>query len=503
MKAEKRALLAIILSTLVILLYPYYLKLLKIKQYQTVSSKNDTVLKNDTVYDTVDTVRDTVDTVYDTVYDTVDTVHDTVDTVHDTVYDTVLENRIIRLRIDSKEGVIKNVFYREGEGYISLYSSPIGLFLPLKRMSFKREVYTQGELLLVSGDTRREYRLRNELLSIRVRGEKGIRFFFPAELKLPYKEMRYIRFVVKQFGQPTKSFKLGKLVKGGEPFDRVEWFSLSYRYYSLIFDPEGEVNIRLSPQRTKKGFILEIPIKKKDFSLKLYIGPNLSQLMAKYDKNWLSLLNYGLLSTMIKNILLRFNELFNNFGLAIILLSLTINAIFLPFTIKSLRNMKKMQKLQPEIQALRERYKNDPQTLNKELLLLYRKYNVNPMSGCLPLLFQIPIFIALYNTLMRSYELKNASFLWIRDLSAPDRLFVFDKGMPIVGGLEINILPILMVLFMVLQQRLSPSFKGTQGMSPWFFPILFGIIFYKFPAGLVLYWLVNSIMMFFLQWRKC
>ena len=158
--------------------------------------------------------------------------------------------------------------------------------------------------------------------------------------------------------------------------------------------------------------------------------------------------------------------------------------------------MKKLQELQPEIQALREKYKDNPQAMNKEVLMLYRKYGVNPMSGCLPMLLQLPVFIALYNTLLRSYELKNAGFLWIKDLAEPDKLVVLKHSIPILGN-EINLLPILMAVIMYFQQKQTPTSTSSSGL--WIMPILFGFIFYKFPAGLVLYWLTNSVFMLCIQ----
>ncbi|HDL10238.1 MAG TPA: membrane protein insertase YidC [Candidatus Omnitrophica bacterium] len=185
-----------------------------------------------------------------------------------------------------------------------------------------------------------------------------------------------------------------------------------------------------------------------------------------------------------------------NYGIAIIVLALLFNLIFLPLTYKSFRSMKKLQELQPEIQALREKYKDNPQAMNKEVLMLYRKYGVNPMSGCLPMLLQLPVFIALYNTLLRSYELKNAGFLWIKDLAEPDKLVVLKHSIPLIGN-EINLLPILMAGIMYFQQKHSPTSTSSSGL--WIMPLLFGFIFYKFPAGLVLYWLTNSVFMLCIQ----
>jgi YidC/Oxa1 family membrane protein insertase len=189
----------------------------------------------------------------------------------------------------------------------------------------------------------------------------------------------------------------------------------------------------------------------------------------------------------------------HNWGFALVLLSLGIYFILYPLTLKQLRSMKKMQELQPKIEGLRQLYKNNPQKLNKEVLELYRQEKVNPFGGCLPLILQIPIFFALYQALMRSLELKGETFLWIRDLSEPDQLFILSRPLPLLGN-EINLLPLLMMGIMFFQQKFSqtPSVGQAaeqQRLMGIIFPLLFGAIFYHMPAGLVLYWLINSALM--------
>jgi YidC/Oxa1 family membrane protein insertase len=156
--------------------------------------------------------------------------------------------------------------------------------------------------------------------------------------------------------------------------------------------------------------------------------------------------------------------------------------------------MKQMQKLQPQIKKLREKYKNDKQRMNQEVMQMYKTYKVNPMGGCLPMLVQIPVFIAFYKVLYGSIELRHAPFmLWINDLSAPDRLFP-DLGIPYVGG--IPVLTLLMGASMFLQQKMTPATMGdpTQQKMMMLMPIVFTFIFIQFPAGLVLYWLVNNLL---------
>jgi YidC/Oxa1 family membrane protein insertase len=170
-----------------------------------------------------------------------------------------------------------------------------------------------------------------------------------------------------------------------------------------------------------------------------------------------------------------------------------------------MRSMKEMQVLQPKIEELRKVYKDNPQKLNKEILELYREHKVNPFGGCLPLILQMPIFFALYQVLMRSVFLKGAHFLWIKDLSEPDRLFILSANLPILGN-EINILPIIMTIGMFIQQKISmvatsPEAAEQQKIMLIILPLMFGFIFYKMPSGLVLYWFINSTLMLLYQFK--
>jgi YidC/Oxa1 family membrane protein insertase len=164
-----------------------------------------------------------------------------------------------------------------------------------------------------------------------------------------------------------------------------------------------------------------------------------------------------------------------------------------------------MQALQPRIEELKKAHQDNPQKLNKEILELYREHKVNPIGGCLPLILQMPVFFALYQVMMRSIALKGASFLWIKDLAEPDRLLMLPFTLPIVGN-ELNILPILMTILMFIQQKFSMSAASTgsqeqQKILMIMMPLMFGFIFYHMPAGLVLYWFMNSLLMLIFQFK--
>ena len=189
-----------------------------------------------------------------------------------------------------------------------------------------------------------------------------------------------------------------------------------------------------------------------------------------------------------------FNGFFHNYGWSIIVLTILIKILFWPLTHKSYKSMKDMQKIQPKIAKLREKYKDNREKLNQETMALYKTYKVNPMGGCLPMIIQIPVFFALYSLLGYAIELRHAPFLlWINDLSAPDRLSIGIQ-LPYVGN-GIPVLTLLMGASMFIQQKMTPTTGDpTQAKMMLFLPVIFTFMFINFAAGLVLYWLVNNIL---------
>ncbi|MEW5759080.1 MAG: membrane protein insertase YidC [Candidatus Omnitrophota bacterium] len=245
-------------------------------------------------------------------------------------------------------------------------------------------------------------------------------------------------------------------------------------------------------------------VSNEDFSY--FFGPKDKSLLYDFDSVASdNLAHFNAISRILLSILKFLYLIFRNWGLAIVILSILIYGLLYPLTHKQMQSMKEMQALQPHIENLRKIYKDNPQRLNKEIVELYKEHKVNPMGGCLPLLLQIPIFFALYQALSRSLLLKGARFLWINDLTEPDKLFILPKSFPVIGN-EINLLPILMALTMFLQQKLSlksasPTQREQQKMMMVIFPIIFGFIFYSFPAGLVIYWFINSLLTLVYQWK--
>ena len=293
----------------------------------------------------------------------------------------------------------------------------------------------------------------------------------------------------------------------------IEWLALRNKYYSIIAKPEfpisGVFTKSIKGSRVA-GFILEhekiFPGETKAYDFLLYIGPTELGELEQVDVTFGKALNFGVLtsiSLVLLGILKFFYAIFHNYGVAILLLTLCVSLIMYPLTFKSLKSMRRLQELQPQMEKVRQEHKGNPQKLNKEIMELYRRHKVNPMGGCFPILLQMPIFISLYQTLMRSVELKGAHFLWMKDLSMPDAAFNLPFSLPFLGN-TINLLPILMIGAMILQQKLSQvSTSGAQTeqqkMMTTIMPVVFGFIFYSLPSGLVLYWLTNTLIQSSLQ----
>ncbi|HMC10680.1 MAG TPA: membrane protein insertase YidC, partial [Pirellulaceae bacterium] len=192
-----------------------------------------------------------------------------------------------------------------------------------------------------------------------------------------------------------------------------------------------------------------------------------------------------------------FNRLFGSWGIAIICLTVVVRSAMFPVSIKQARGAAKMQAIQPEIAALKEKYGNDKEKLARAQMELFRKHNYNPAAGCVPLLFQLPIFMGLYQSLNHAVDLRMAPFLWIENLAAPDALFNMPFAIPFLGQ-EFNLLPLITIVLFVLQQKMfmPPPANDEQAMQQKmmnFMMIFMGVMFYKVPAGLCVYFIASSL----------
>lgn len=281
--------------------------------------------------------------------------------------------------------------------------------------------------------------------------------------------------------------------------DKGGWAAIIQHYFGAAFIPEQTDSNHLyaralDPTRFLVGVVepevVVEPGATGRLELQLYAGPKVQQRLAAAAPGLQLLVDYGYLTILAEPLfwlLQQIHRFVGNWGWSIVILTILIKLAFFHLSATSYRSMARMRNLQPRLLALKERYGDDKAKLNQAMMELYRTEKVNPLGGCLPIVVQIPVFIALYWVLLESVELRQAPFLlWIRDLSTNDPYFV---------------LPILMGITMVIQQRLNPApLDPIQQKVMMILPVVFTVFFLFFPAGLVLYWLVNNTLSILQQW---
>ena len=303
------------------------------------------------------------------------------------------------------------------------------------------------------------------------------------------------------FGEMSKE-PLSKLAKDG-------WIGLVQHYFVSAWIPQAkesqefytkDLGNKLFAIGTKSNVSSISPGASKDLSAKLYVGPQTHSELVKAAPGLEYTVDYGWLSFIASPlfmILSMIQSFVGNWGFAIILLTILIKLAFYPLSASGYRNMAQMRELAPRLQSLKEKFGDDRQKMQQAMMEMYKKEKINPMGGCLPILVQIPVFISLYWMLLASVEMRHAPFiLWIQDLSAPDSLFGrIPEVVPLLGGMPIGLLPILMGLSMIIQTKLNPKpADPVQAKVMTIMPLVFSIFFFFFPAGLVLYWLVNNVL---------
>jgi YidC/Oxa1 family membrane protein insertase len=317
---------------------------------------------------------------------------------------------------------------------------------------------------------------------------------------------RYSFFGIGIYSPDEKFEKLKFDDVAKEPYQRTfsdGWLSMVQHYFFAAWIPPGAEPDTYSTQiYSPAGFpryiaravspLVEVSTgASHEFESRLYVGPKLQDEIEEVAPGLGHTVNYGIFTIFSKPLfwlLSHIHTVVNNWGWSILLLTVFIKLLFFKLTEAQYRSMARMRKLQPRIEQLKERYGDDRQRMSQAMMEMYKTEKVNPLGGCLPILIQIPIFIALYWVLLESVELRQAPFiLWIDNLTARDPYFV---------------LPVLNAAFMMLTQRLTP----TAGMDPLqrkimqFMPIGFSFMFAFFPAGLVLYWATNAGLSLAQQW---
>lgn len=277
------------------------------------------------------------------------------------------------------------------------------------------------------------------------------------------------------------------------------WAAMIQHYFLAAWIPPADeidhyYTKVLSGQRYALGMIanpvIVPPGGEKIFTSRLFIGPKLQNQLATIAPGLELTVDYGVLTVLAKPIywlLDKIHSLVGNWGWSIILLTILIKLAFYKLSETSYKSMANMRKLAPRLQALKERYGDDKQKLNKAMMDMYKTEKINPLGGCLPILVQIPVFISLYWVLLESVELRQANFaLWLDDLSSPDPFYV---------------LPLVMGVTMFIQQKLNPApMDPVQAKVMMALPVVFTVFFAFFPSGLVLYWVTNNMLSIAQQW---
>lgn len=277
------------------------------------------------------------------------------------------------------------------------------------------------------------------------------------------------------------------------------WIAMLQHYFLTAWVPQDGEKRELYARQIDKdlyaiGSIVAVgevaPGASKTIDSQLYVGPQDQRRLEHIAPNLDLVVDYGWLTFLAKPIysLLAFlHSLVGNWGWAIVLLTVLVKAVLYPISAAGYKSMGRMRDLAPRMKALQEKYKDDKQALNQAMMELYRREKINPAGGCFPILLQLPVFLALYWVLLASVELRGAEWIfWVTDLSSPDSYLI---------------LPIVMVATMFLQMKLSPQpVDSAQAKMMMVMPIVFGVMFFFFASGLVLYWLTNNVLSIWQQW---
>ncbi len=302
----------------------------------------------------------------------------------------------------------------------------------------------------------------------------------------------------------------------------VSWAGFRDHYHALIVKPEFETKSYEIKADSDK--LLNVSVRPRDknlapgesvtYDFSIYAGPQNPWLMKKYENSFAKIVVfskyaiYNWPAQLIYYLIPFFRSIFRNWGVAIILIGLVFYGLTYPLTMQSMMAMRKMQEVQPKLTVLKEKYKNDPQKIQTETMEIYRREKINPFGGCLPMLIQMPFFYALYQVMYRAQYFQGQGFLWIKDLSQPDRLIIFPFYLPLFGN-ELNILPILSGCFMFLQQKISSKniIAGDeqqamqQKMMMYMVPALMAWMFYRFSSAWGLYFVTYYFLSTLTQWK--
>ena len=320
------------------------------------------------------------------------------------------------------------------------------------------------------------------------------------------RENRYTEAFAYTSAEEVEDFEVGEGEKDSTEFQgNTLWSSIRNKYFAAAFIPQDHaINYKLSGRTTqvgeytKKIYDMELGFPaNRPQTTQIFAGPLDYDVVTSLNANLDQIMNLGKILKFISRpictgILISLKTLYKfipNYGIVIMLFAIFIKIVLSPLTMKSMKSMKEMQKLQPKIQEIKDKYEDEPEKLNKETMKLYRQYGINPMGGCFPMLLQMPILISMFTVIRSTIALRNAHFFgWITNLSIPDRLFQLPFDIPLYGH-YFNLLPLVMVITQIFQQKVSGASSNPQGKSmAYLMPIMFFFIFNRFPSGLVLYY---------------
>ncbi len=378
------------------------------------------------------------------------------------------------------------------EGVLTLRGDLDGLILE-RRLVFAADTYQIKEVLTVRNQTQHQ-----------TSGSLGRTL---ASQGLVANESRYNRTNMIYFQEESgleREDDVDDLQVGLQPAQPVKWAGIDSNYFLMALVPtSGDAYLKGVYEQEVYRVSLERQLsldsgQTQELRAVYFLGPKKKSLLTPVPKDLDEAIYYGYLNIIAKplvSMLEFFYAYVGNYGIAILLLTLVIKIIFWPLTHKSYKSMEKMKKIQPMMKDLKEKYKDDRQKMNQELMQLYKTYKVNPAGGCLPMLLQIPVFIGLYEALLGSVELRHAPFIphlpftdivWLADLAAKDPLYIT---------------PVVMGLSMFLQQKLSPTAGDpTQAKIMMIMPLFLTFIFLNFPSGLVVYFFANNMISILQQW---
>ncbi len=391
----------------------------------------------------------------------------------------------------------KTLDVRDASKSISFFWQSAEGVLIEKRISFYPDTYKIKMNVILTNNSSRPFDANLTVSLVNSGPNDGQQFLFEGPFAFVDSKLQEIK---------VKEIEKKNTISG-----KIEWAGMGDHYFMSAIIPEISSSTTALLNYKKGDNLLEVdyvqpgkPILSgatEMFNYSLYLGPKRMSVLKAIGSNLEKAIDFGFFDIIAKPCLWLMNfvhdHLIANYGIAIILLTILFKLIFWPLGTKSYKSMAEMKRLQPLMTDIRQKYKDDKKKMNEEIMGLYKTYKVNPMSGCLPMVVQIPVFFAFYRMLYGAIELRHAPFLWwINDLSAPDRLFRFDFAIPMMTPpCGIPVLTIIMGATMFLQQKLSPPpGDPSQAKFMMMMPLIFTFIFINFPAGLVLYWLVNNVL---------